>query len=524
MEKQPNFLLIMTDQHRADHLGCYGNTIVQTPNIDRIAAKGTSHDRFYVATPVCQPNRASLATGRMPSAHGVRHNGISLSSKATTFIDILRAAGYRTGLVGKAHLQNFMDSKPAARRIGKEGYHPVPEALSHAFHDPIHGPGFTTELVPEWLADPAREIDLPYYGFDHLRLVSASRGGHYRKWLSEQSPDALELLAPENALPDNRYVAPQAWRTSLPEELYPTGYIGHECAEFLRRHAAEGGERPFFLQCSFPDPHHPFTPPGKYWDMYDPADIPLPPSFGDDVLARLPDIPELREPFNTEHSRGAYPYRVNEREIRESIALTYGMISMVDDQVGRLLALLSELDLERDTVVIFTSDHGDYMGDHGLMLKLSLHYQGVLRVPFIWHDPASPGGGARSDGMAGTVDIARTILDRARLQPYFGIQGISLLDDSESHQGMLIEDYSVMYYFQPDGPNQMLTYVEPDWRLSVIQATPWGELYDLAGDPHEMHNLWDDPAAAPVRARLMEAMIREMMACRDHTYSPTSAA
>ncbi|MDP6174348.1 MAG: sulfatase-like hydrolase/transferase, partial [Rhodospirillales bacterium] len=380
------------------------------------------------------------------------------------------------------------------------------------------------EMVNEWLSNPGRGIEMPYYGFDHLRLVSASRGGHYRKWLSEQSPDALELLAPENALPDNRYVAPQAWRTSLPEELYPTSYIGGQCQEFLRHHAAQDSERPFFLQCSFPDPHHPFTPPGRYWDMYDPADIPLPPSFGDDLLSRLPDIPELREAFNASHSRGAYPYQVNEREARESIALTYGMISMVDDQVGELLALLDELGLVGNTVVIFTSDHGDYMSDHGLMLKLSLHYQGVLRVPFIWHDPAQPGGGAREAGMNGTLDIARTILDRAGLQPYFGIQGNSLLDTNVRHEGMLIEDYSLMYYFQPDGPNQMLTYVEPDWRLSVFQATDWGELYDLANDPHEMHNLWDDPAAQPQRARLTEAMIHEMMACRDHNYSPTSSA
>src|SRR5438270_10919745 len=116
MNKRPNFLFIITDQHRADHLGCYGNSVLRTPNIDGLAHNGTRFDNFYVATPVCMPNRATLMTGRMPSLHRVRSNGIPLSLAANTFVDALRASGYETALVGKSHLQNFTGRPPILTR------------------------------------------------------------------------------------------------------------------------------------------------------------------------------------------------------------------------------------------------------------------------------------------------------------------------------------------------------------------------------------------------------------------------
>jgi len=127
--KRPNFVLFITDQHRADFLGCYGHPVLRTPNIDSIAAKGTAFDRFYVASPVCMPNRSSLMTCRMPSVHGVRSNGIPLSMQSVTFVELLRDAGYRTALIGKSHLQNFTEHGPIIKRPPpREGYHePAPE-------------------------------------------------------------------------------------------------------------------------------------------------------------------------------------------------------------------------------------------------------------------------------------------------------------------------------------------------------------------------------------------------------------
>ena len=132
MSKRPNIILIVTDQHRADHLGCYGNRTVRTPNIDRLAATGSRFDRFHVASPVRMPNRASLMTGRMPSLHGVRHNGIPLSTEHVTFVELLAAAGYRTGLIGKSHLQNFTGAPPTRDFPARPGLVPPPPELREA--------------------------------------------------------------------------------------------------------------------------------------------------------------------------------------------------------------------------------------------------------------------------------------------------------------------------------------------------------------------------------------------------------
>src|SRR4051812_48866655 len=262
MQSRPNFLFIITDQHRADHLGCYGNAVVQTPNIDGLAHGGTRFDRFYVATPICMPNRATLMTGRMPSLHGARQNGIPLSLEATTFVDLLAAAGYRTALIGKSHLQSM---SPAAPEIGMPKPDPSlaspPEQLREAVKG-RHG-RYDQELAPNW-ADPDHALTLPHYGFQHVELC-VNHGdkvvGHYSRWLAERRPDWKALRGRENQLPGNVYSCPQAWRTAVPAELYPTSYVAERAAAYVEAHAARGTDEPFFLQCGFPDPHHPFTPP-----------------------------------------------------------------------------------------------------------------------------------------------------------------------------------------------------------------------------------------------------------------------
>jgi arylsulfatase A-like enzyme len=282
MSESPNILFFITDQLRADHLGCYGNPTIRTPAIDQLAARGVSFDRFYVASPVCQPNRATLMTGRMPSLHGVRYNGISLSRNVTTFVDLFRASGWKTALIGKSHLQN-MTGTPTVVPAPKPapGYRPPPAGLEEAAKDDRHDDAYDQENGIAWDRNPQRNFHLPYYGFDHVELCSGHATevhGSYTGWLRARKPDADRLRGPENALPSD-YVLPQAWRTSLPEELYPTAYVVERTLAFLDDHGRARDGAPFFLQCSFPDPHHPFTPPGRYWDMYRPQDMALPPSF-----------------------------------------------------------------------------------------------------------------------------------------------------------------------------------------------------------------------------------------------------
>ena len=185
MTKRPNFLFIVTDQQRADHLSCAGNPLLRTPHTDSIAARGTRFDRFYVAAPICMPNRATILTGRMPSLHGVRMNGIPLGLDATCFTHLLNRAGYRTALMGKAHLQNFTGQEKAFATEWPGGLEAPPPDLSEAARQLRKGPAYDRELRADESDDPATdEAEGDFYGFDSFRLCTwhgDSVRGHYSR-------------------------------------------------------------------------------------------------------------------------------------------------------------------------------------------------------------------------------------------------------------------------------------------------------------------------------------------------------
>lgn len=534
MTKRPNFLFIITDQHRADYLGCSGHPILKTPHLDSIAGRGRCFERFYVANPVCQPNRATLMTGRMPSLHGVRHNGISLSLRSNTFVDLLRANGYRTALLGKSHLQNFEARAPIMQRDDPPEGRAWPTGEFAEALKPSPGDGrYDQEQPPSWSADPNYRVDLPFYGYEHVDLCTKHGdevGGNYDHWLKERVEDADRLRGPENSLPHD-YICPQAWRTAVPEEFYPTTYVADMTVDFLDRYAADGDEAPFFAAMSFPDPHHPFTPPGKYWDMYSPDDMTLPASFHPGNHTPPPHVAWAQAARDDGtaviHSQNAFAVR--EREALEAMALTCGMITMVDDAIGRVLAKLEALDLHDDTVVIFTADHGDFLGDHGLMLKGPAHYESVTRVPFIWADTQDEAKPGVCSALAGTIDIGATVLDRAGIAPYNGYQGKSLLTLADGsadkiYDSVLIEDDQQRSYFGYDSPPRIRTLITERWRMTLSHGVFWGELYDLDNDPHEMDNLWDDPSHAAVRTELTETLARRQMELVDRSPLPTAVA
>ncbi|WP_424831414.1 sulfatase family protein [Ruegeria sp.] len=524
MSKRPNFLFIITDQHRADHLGCYGNDTVQTPNIDSLAAKGTRWDRFYVANPICMPNRASIMTGRMCSVHGARHNGIPLSKDHTTFVELLRDAGYNTGLIGKSHLQSFTGLPATNQFEPQDGLTAPSVALRDAYKNNRHSSDYDLEVAPKWDRPLSERLTGDFYGFDHVE-VTADHGdqasGDYLLWARTQHPDFDNLTGPDNALPNNRINAPQAWRTAVPEELYSTSWIADRTEAWLTEQAQQ--DAPFFLQMSFPDPHHPFTPPGRYWDMYDPAEMALPLSFGH---GDLPPIKAMKEAMaqGTDPRDSQNPFAVSKDEARAIIALTYGMITMIDDAIGRVLARLEALGLAEDTVVIFTSDHGDYMGDHGLMLKLLLHYQSIIRVPFIWKDPKA-NQAVVDTGLGSSIDIAATILSRAGIQAFNGIQGRDLLT-SKPPKAILVEEDSQRTMTGFDRPQRVRTVVTDRYRMSLREGEDWNELYDLEHDPHELRNLFDDPSAeiSSVRQSVVETMLRRMINLQDRAPLPAYRA
>jgi arylsulfatase A-like enzyme len=520
----------MTDQQRADHLGCYGNAILATPQIDGLARRGVAFDRFHVASPICMPNRATLMTGRMPSRHGVRHNGIPLSLRATTSVELLRAAGYRTAMVGKSHLQNMLDKPPMVPDTRAPGLIRPPDALDEAA---APEPGrYDQEFAARWRRDPGRTMSLPYYGFEQVDLAiehGDQVDGHYSGWLAARTSDPDALRGPANALPAPGITVPQAWRTRIPEELYPTSYVAERTIARLEEFATTK-QRPFLLKCSFPDPHHPFTPPGRYWDRYRPDDVALPENWEFDRALAPPHLAHLLAERDAGTRLATTPalFACTAREAREAIALTYGMIAMVDDAVGRILARLAALGLADDTVVIFTADHGDFMGDHQLLLKGPIHYQSIIRVPFIWADPAGPAGVRRS-ALAGTIDIAATILARAGLAPFNGMQGASLLDviagtRAELRDALLIEEEGQRVYMGFPSRVRMRSLITARHRLSLYDGVAWGELYDRQEDPHERVNLWADPGRRELLAEMQDRMLHEMLALSDTSPRPSALA
>jgi arylsulfatase A-like enzyme len=529
---RPNFLFFITDQQPYTHLGCYGNTVLKTPHIDTLAQQGSRLEHFYVAAPVCMPNRASLMTGRMPSLHGVRHNGINLDLQANTFIHLFRAAGYRTALIGKSHLQNFTSMKPGyPPPTIAQGLQAPPGSLTEARMQGFLDSDYEVENEERWEQQADHQVPLPYYGFDYVKLCTDHGdrvGGEYRRWLKERAT-LDQIPGPEHALLRSG-LNPQLYQTAVPEHLHPTWYVAQETANYLEDHARGHQTRPFFVQCSFPDPHHPFTPPGKYWEMYDPADISLPASFYSSSHDQIPPLAHLYQ----QHLQGLAPQRwtspfiASEEAAREIVAKTYGMVSFIDAAVGHVLERLERLGLWNNTVIVFTSDHGDWMGAHGLFLKGPLHYQNLIRVPFIWLDPDPRYNTGAQKALGNTLDIGRTLLARAKLAPYNGHQGMDLLGvlagESKGNADILVEQTTQYHYLGFDRLVRVYSYLNSQYRLSVWEGCEWGELYDLNADPDELNNLWGNSTQAGLRSALLHKMVQKMQALGDQSPYPSRVA
>ena len=503
-----NVLLVMTDQQRADHVGFGGHPLVRTPHLDALAARGQRFERCHVANPICMPNRATILTGRMPSVHGTRMNGIPLDWDANTFVRALRGAGYDTSLVGKAHFQNMGQPGLDDQRLGGPW-------------DPVEPPrAVDWDLWEEMGRHRSTWVDLPpdYYGFDRVELVTGhtdAASGHYVHWLRSHGVDPDEVRGPESAT--QRYEGwNQVYQSCLPPELYHTNYVAERACAHLERVAAS--ERPFFLQVSFPDPHHPFGPPGEYFHRHDPASVTLPATW-EDELRGAPDHIRFIASVVGQQSFPVQPFRPTEEQFRHAVAAELGMIELIDDAVGRILDELERHGLADDTLVIFTSDHGDMMGDHGIILKGSMHYSGCTRVPLVF---AGPGlGPASTNSLASSVDLAPTILDCCGVEPYRGMQGASLLpvlDGSATkvRDSLLVEEDQPFDLYNTGHGIRMRSLITPDARLTLYEGTAVAELYDLDADPLETRNLASDPSATALRSRMLEGMTRSLIDHDDH--------
>ena len=486
--ERPNVLLIMTDAQRRDTLGCYGNRLVRTPAIDSLAAEGVRFAEWHVPNPLCMGVRASLMTGHYPSSHGVRTNGMNLGDAPPAIAGLLADAGYWTASVGKLHLNLWLADKP----------------------------GHSQEGRADWAAG-RRRIDLPYFGF---QAVDAAIGhneyiwGPYVAWLAEACPDGYALMQPENALrpPSGAH---RTWDSALPAEFHCTNWVADRTIARLR---ARDAGRPFFLVASFPDPHMSYSPPAPYCRMYDPADVP-PPLWRDGELDRIPPhfrayyegTGYCREMFADEALNMRPAAAHTEHQWRDMLAHHWGQVTLIDDAVGRILAALDEQGLRENTVVIFTTDHGALMGDHGMHMHGPFHYDGQLRIPAIWRWPGRFPAGRVSRALASTVDVAPTLLALAGIAAPAAMQGASLAavlggDEAAWARQAVVTEYDDELF----GPF-FRTVTTHRWKLTRYAGQPYGELFDRDEDPDEFHNLYDDPGYGAIRAELGDLLLDEML-------------
>jgi len=486
MSEKMNVLFIMTDQQRADHLGCAGNPILKTPNIDSIAKEGVMFSNAYCTNPVCMPNRACLITGLYPNMHGLRSNGINLPLHIPTITQSLKNSGWHTASIGKLHLQFS---------IG-------PFRSKHKTLEP-YGWG------------KGEKIPVPYYGYDEVE-TSIGHGdlmlGDYIQWLTERSPELVESIRKRLGILIQKIM----YKSPMPEELYPSSYITERTIAFLERFSQGnyGDKSNFYLTCSYPDPHHPVCPPGQYADMYNPDDIELPANFNN--TKNLYNHAWLGDILKNPPFRGALCRETTEEEARQFIAGTYGTLSMIDHGVGQILASLEKLGLADNTIVVYTSDHGDLMGDHGMLLKGPNPFNGVLQVPLIMKVPGMKRG-AVADTLVSSIDIPTTLMNLLPVRKKFqlpNMQGVDLtpaLKDPSTkvRNSVLIEEDEGGV----KGPGIRVRHlVTEDYKLTTYSTLPgYGDLFDRKNDPHELNNIWYDENYKDVRYDMLSKLYHEVL-------------
>ncbi|MFV0334596.1 MAG: sulfatase [Tropicimonas sp.] len=499
MEKRPNILLITTDQQHFTALGTV-NPKIRTPNLDRLCAMGTRFERAYCPAPTCTPSRASIITGLYPSQHGAWTIGCKLPEEVPTLGAALSQAGYVTGLIGKAHFQPL-----AGESLERQ---PVLRDLD--FWRGFHG---------------------PFYGFDHIELCrnhadEAHAGQHYAAWMEDNGfaewkeyfqPLAGEASAHAPAMARNApYWAREQRAWDLPEEMHYTSWIGERSLAFIDR--AQAAEQPFFLWTSFPDPHPPYAVPEPWASMYDAAEMEPgrlvpgehdrnPPHFAMTQEAE-PDFAAWHQPHE---AHGCASHLYPEEALKKDMAVYYGMMSFLDREVGRILDRLEEAGIAEETLIVFTTDHGHFLGQHGLVAKGPFHYEDMLRVPFIACWPGQVPAGRVSEALQSLVDLAPSFLDAAGLGAPGAMQGISQLpvwrgEAERARDFVLCENRH-----NPVMPH-VTSYVDARYKISVYREGDFGEIFDLRDDPGEVRNLWDDPAHDGLRRDLLHRMIQAMLA------------
>ncbi|QCT03657.1 sulfatase [Paenibacillus algicola] len=501
---RPNFVVFVVDQMQARSLSLHGHPDVKTPNLDQLGREGISFARAYCNNPVCMPSRATLLTGLTPRQHGCLTNGNKVPEWLPTLPAILKQHGYVTHAVGKLHHQ------------------PVGSVSKGGEME------FSWESRERWERGEITSLPQGYYGYEATELV----GGHvdcygdYLSWLEQELPGGGRALLREGSYAKNEQYD-QNWKIDLPERLHYNRWIARRSSAFLE---SLRSDQPFYLWCSFPDPHHPFAACRPYSEMYPPEELTLPEHWDTeadsiDFLKGLRDVHPGHSDFD-------------EPVLREILSQTYGMISHVDSCIGEVLGKLKQLGLYENTVITFMADHGEYLGSHRLLTKAEWPWEELFNVPFLWKSPGSTAQGVQPEAVVSLLDFVPTVLDFAGIAPScldtrgvysakpWGLPGRSLRAAVES--GAALEPRPALIEYDEDWyapeTTRLRSLVMEQYKLTLFTNTEEGLLFDLAADPYEQRNVWSEPQYQQLRLEMTERLLRELIRTdRLDTYRITGA-
>lgn len=453
-----NILFLMTDQHRVDTLGAYGNPLAVTPVLDELARTGTRFDRWYTPTAICTPARASLLTGQAPFRHRLlanheRNVGYieDLPADQFTFSEALQENGYNTGLVGKWHI---------GHERGRADF------------------GFDGTELPGWHNPVKHE--------DYLRYLDENGLPPYE--IHDRMRGTLPNGGPGNLL---------AARLKQPVEATFEHYLATRAIELLECYARErdADGTPFFLELSFFGPHLPYVLPDQYFDLIDPALVELPRSIAENFAGK----PVVQANYSAHWAFDTMPIEAS----RKLIAVYWGYVALIDREIGRVMDAMERLGLSDSTAVFFTCDHGEFTGAHRLHDKGPAMYEDIYRTPGLLRVPGRPAGVVR-DEFVSLLDCTATILDLAALDPSPAVDSRSLLPLTSEGAVEWSEDIVCEFHGHHFPYAQRM--LRTDRYKLVVNPDSVNEFYDLQLDPDELVNQYRHPELRHERDRMMRRL------------------
>lgn len=489
MPQRPNILFLFADQMRYDCIGTL-NPAIRTPALDRLAGGGVNLTGAYAPTPVCLPCRAAVVTGQYPSTNRATHNTARLEQDHNPLIsDLLHEAGYFTHMIGKSHLSPCHD--PA-------GAEAAPHIHNRQFFRKWHGP---------WYGFRRADIAIGHSTEAH------ACGMHYGAWLEDHGVDIDKYFG------HTEYEQCGAW--DLPEEYHSSKWIADVAISGIER-AAETG-RPFFTWANFQDPHNPCMVPEPWASMYRGKDIPLggfkpgEPECFDNKPPLYREILQAEGPYSATPSdpgldgAGNVCHLGYDKEThRRNTECYYGMVSLMDHHIGRILDALERTGQAANTLIVFTADHGDLLGDHGMWYKSLVAYDESMRVPMIVRYPGNVPEGTSSGALQNLVDLAPTFLDYAGLPAEVRMEGVSQRQTWENPDQPVRTD-TVVEERPGDKDWNQRVLINERYKLAFYADRNYGELYDRIEDPDQVNNLWDDPQYASIRQSMIARILSHEM-------------